>query len=135
MRHREKTGTKGNDFLQLLMEVRDGQLKKDDKNELNDFEKDAALKNVDTEKVLFDDDAIIAQLLLFFLAGFDTTKSLISFALYELAINPDVQEKLLEEIKNAESGEDGKFSYDAIMNMEYLDKVINGEFSNKIGPF
>ena len=43
-------------------------------------------------------DEIIAQGMLFFIAGYDTTATSISFFLYNLTINPEIQEKLHEEI-------------------------------------
>ena len=41
---------------------------------------------------------VIAQCMLFFLAGYETTASTISFLVYNLTINPDIQEKVYEEI-------------------------------------
>ena len=45
-------------------------------------------------------DEVLAQSLLFFLAGYDTTANGLSFLMYNLALNPDIQEKLHEEIMN-----------------------------------
>jgi len=47
IKYREQNGVRGNDFLQLILEARDGQLKKEDHSELNEFEKDAMLTNVE----------------------------------------------------------------------------------------
>ena len=127
MKHRQQNGLKGNDFIQLLMEARDGQLKKAEQNELKDFEKDAMLNNVQGQ-ANFDNDSIIAQLILFFLGGFDTTKAVLTFALYEIALNEDVQQKLLEEIENIPVDSDGNISYESVTEMEYLDKVISGKW-------
>ena len=46
-------------------------------------------------------DEVLAQGLLFFLAGYDTTATSIAFLLYNLALNPEIQEKLYEEIVDA----------------------------------
>ena len=43
-------------------------------------------------------DEVIAQCMLFFLAGYETTATSISFLLYNLTLNPEIQEKLHEEI-------------------------------------
>lgn len=40
----------------------------------------------------------MAQCVLFFLAGQETTSSVISFAAYLLAVNPDIQARLREEV-------------------------------------
>ncbi|CAL1292427.1 unnamed protein product [Larinioides sclopetarius] len=41
-------------------------------------------------------DEIVAQSVIFFTAGYDTTSSTLSFATYQLALNPDIQDKLRE---------------------------------------
>ena len=46
-------------------------------------------------------DEIIAQEILFLMAGYDTTATSITFLLYNLAIHPEIQEKVHEEIENA----------------------------------
>ena len=43
-------------------------------------------------------DDISPQCLLFLLAGYDTSSAVLGFACHSLALNPDVQEKLKEEI-------------------------------------
>jgi cytochrome P450 len=81
---------------------------------------------VKQDKVILKDDVIIAQSVLFILAGFDTTQSLLLFAVYELALCPHVQEKLAKEVRKAHEAGDG-FTYENINQLEYLDKVVNGE--------
>ena len=44
------------------------------------------------------DDEIIAQCLLFFTAGFETTASTITHCLFELATNPEIQDHLYDEL-------------------------------------
>lgn len=39
-------------------------------------------------------DEIVANAVLFFLAGFETTANTLNFAMYELALNPDIQQKV-----------------------------------------
>lgn len=75
-----------------------------------------------------------AQALVFILAGFETTSTSLSFTFYELAVNPDVQATLQKEIDAVLDKHDNKLTYEAIMEMEYLDWVIQGKFSkyNKI---
>lgn len=47
------------------------------------------------------------------------------FASYALVANPDVQQKLYEEIEETNKGLDGKrITYDFIQKMKYLDQVI-----------
>ena len=43
-------------------------------------------------------DEILANGVLFFLAGFDTVANSLSFLFYDLAVHPDCQEKVYEEV-------------------------------------
>ncbi|CAG2064230.1 unnamed protein product, partial [Timema podura] len=71
------------------------------------------------------DDMITGNCFVFFMAGFDTSATTMSFALYELAVNPDIQERLSAEIDEVLQKHKGKITYDAIHEMRYLDKVVN----------
>ncbi|XP_030745866.1 probable cytochrome P450 6a17 isoform X2 [Sitophilus oryzae] len=71
------------------------------------------------------DDEIIAQCFIFFLAGFETSSTTMTFALLELAQNQDIQQKLREEIEKVLEKHDGKITYDAVAEMKYLDLVID----------
>jgi cytochrome P450 len=73
--YRNRTGTRRNDFLQLLLDARAGQLREDDddENEQETFDdKISKLRNFKASAVEFSDELILAQSLMFFLAGFDT---------------------------------------------------------------
>ena len=45
-------------------------------------------------------DEIVAQGVLFFIAGYESTASSITFLLYNLALNPEIQQKLYDEIED-----------------------------------
>lgn len=60
-----------------------------------------------------------------FTDGFDTSSSAISAALLELGKNSEIQKKLREEI-NTVMPNDEDFTYDNIVNLEYLDQIWNG---------
>jgi cytochrome P450 family 6 len=61
----------------------------------------------------------------FFLAGFETSSSVATFALYELAINTEIQVNLRKEIQETLEKYDGKVTYESIQEMKYLDMVFN----------
>ncbi|PVD33356.1 hypothetical protein C0Q70_04610 [Pomacea canaliculata] len=63
----------------------------------------------------------------FFFAGVDTTSHVLGFALYALAQNPEVQEKLIEEIDRVTDGSD-VISSDMIGRMPYLKAVAKETF-------
>lgn len=68
-----------------------------------------------------------SQALTFLTAGFETTSSTIYFALYELAMNPDTQERLRRNIKEVLLKHNGQITYEAISDMDYLSQTVDGE--------
>jgi cytochrome P450 family 6 len=64
---------------------------------------------------------------MFFLAGFETSSTTMTFCLHQLAVNPDAQERLRAEIDTVLQKYDGNITYESIFEMEYLDKIVNGE--------
>jgi hypothetical protein len=71
---------------------------------------------------------------LFFLAGFDTTSTLLCFATHQLATHPDVQTRLQEEIDMTLNKDGGNLTYQAVHGMKYLDMVVSG-MVQKISSF
>lgn len=57
--------------------------------------------------------------------GFDTSSTALTFAAYELTRNPDIQQKLYEEIVETHEKLDGKrLTYDVLQKMKYMDQVV-----------
>ncbi|XP_049832756.1 cytochrome P450 6k1-like [Schistocerca gregaria] len=98
--YREKNNFRRKDFMDLLI-----QLKK--------------------QGIQLSMDDLAAQAFVFFGAGFETSSTATSFTLHELALNPDIQSKLHDEIDAVLKENGGKISYDAIRKMTYLDKVVS----------
>jgi cytochrome P450 family 6 len=69
----------------------------------------------------------VAQAFAFLLAGYETSASTIGFALYELALHPEIQQGVRAEILQVLSEQDGKLTYDSVQGMSYLDRVVSGE--------
>lgn len=67
---------------------------------------------------------IQAQGIIFFVAGFETTANTLSTTSYNLAKNPDVQEKVFEEVKEVMERHDGKIDNETIKDMPYLEAVF-----------
>lgn len=59
------------------------------------------------------------------LGRFETSSTGLSYALYELSINQELQDKTRREIEKVLARHDGKVTYDAIMDMDYCGQVIS----------
>ncbi|XP_042336762.1 cytochrome P450 3A29-like [Sceloporus undulatus] len=106
---RQESNHKGRvDFLQLMM---DSQISENTSEEAKSY------------KALTDKE-ILTQAIIFIFGGYETTSSALSFLSYSLAIHPDVQQKLQEEIDKALPNQ-ATPSYDAVFQMDYLDMVVN----------
>jgi len=74
----------------------------------------------------WEDDDLTAQCLLFFFAGFDTVSVLMCFMAHELAVNPDIQDRLYEEVQAVKEELNGKpLTYEILQKMKYLDMVVS----------
>jgi cytochrome P450 family 6 len=67
---------------------------------------------------------------MFLAAGYETSGTTLSYALYELALHPDIQSRLREEIKQVLGKHHGQLTYEGIHEMSYLDMVVSGENNN-----
>ncbi|XP_078273752.1 cytochrome P450 3A30-like [Rhinoraja longicauda] len=75
-----------------------------------------------TYKALTDVE-IMAQAITFIFAGYETTSNTLSYTAYSLAVHPDVQKKLQQEIDKAFPNK-APPTYDGVMYLEYLEMVI-----------
>ena len=71
------------------------------------------------------DDEIVAQSVIFLLAGYETSSNTLAVTAHNLAIHPEVQEKLRQDIKNVFDNSPDADLYDVVQNLDYLDCVIN----------
>ena len=78
-----------------------------------------------TENKKLEDDDVVAQCIIFLLAGYETSSTTLSMTCYHLATNPDVQDRLQQEIDNVWTDEDEMPSYDTVHELPYLDMVIS----------
>ncbi|KAG5871669.1 hypothetical protein JTB14_032274 [Gonioctena quinquepunctata] len=114
---RERTKTRRNDFVDLLLQLRDNLIESEDKG------------------AIFDTDRMVSQAITFFIAGFETTSNALAFALYELCLRTDCQERLRQEIfEKLETDDD--VTFENIQKLEYLDMVFSETLRRyPFGPF
>lgn len=102
--YREKNNVHRNDFMDILIKLKNEGINDVDKLTLNE---------------------IAAQTLLFFVAGLETTSATLTFSLYELAVNPEMQTKARKEVQEAYK-KHGTLTYEMIMDIPYIEQVIKG---------
>ncbi|XP_068622697.1 cytochrome P450 6k1-like [Battus philenor] len=72
------------------------------------------------------EETLIAQAAVFILAGFDTTATVLSWCIFELAFQPEIQETLYIELQELQKGNKSSDTDIAdLTNLEYLNAVIN----------
>lgn len=71
-------------------------------------------------------EEVAAQVWIFFLAGFETTASTISFCLHEMAKCPEIQCIVQGEIDTVLDQHNGELTYDSVNDMKYLEACIDG---------
>ncbi|XP_037070254.1 cytochrome P450 3A19-like [Pollicipes pollicipes] len=101
IRHREEHSSTVKDFLNLLLETKDK----------------------DGNRVL-SNHSILSQSVLFLIAGYDTTATALTFAAYSLATSPDAQQRAQQDVDDALAKHGGHMTYEAVMEMTYLDRVL-----------
>ncbi|PSN47000.1 hypothetical protein C0J52_15328 [Blattella germanica] len=89
---------KWNDFLQLMIDAAEEDVKQNEKENVNVNSKNKKPS--------------------------ETSSTLLTHASYELALNEDIQTKLRNEIKDTLAKHDGECSYDALSEMNYLEMVL-----------
>ncbi|XP_059491240.1 cytochrome P450 9e2-like [Neocloeon triangulifer] len=113
------------DFLQLLIELKDkGSVAIDEDDEDKYLKKEAFNQTTSNATFKFDDIDLAAQSTVFFLAGFETSSTLICFTLLELAMNQDVQRKAQSEVDKILSQSNGKITYEILKEIKYLDWIL-----------
>ncbi|KAK3699413.1 hypothetical protein QZH41_018572, partial [Actinostola sp. cb2023] len=78
-----------------------------------------------TDNKKLGDDEVVSQCIIFLLAGYETSSTTLCMTCYHLATNPDVQERLQQEIDSVWADEDKMPSYDTVHELPYLDMVIS----------
>ncbi|XP_044730852.1 cytochrome P450 9e2-like isoform X1 [Chrysoperla carnea] len=114
------------DMLNILLQAKNGLLKNDDKGDDNGGFAAATEGKVGGKIRKLTDEDVTAQAFIFFLAGFDTVSTAMCFIVYELALNPDIQERLYSEINDALDGNpNAEVTYETLHKMKYLDMIIS----------
>ncbi|XP_055920538.1 cytochrome P450 3A7 [Eupeodes corollae] len=107
------------DMIHLMIEARK---QKEEKYENDAEEKTTFIRNA----TKCTEDELISQCIMFLFAGLGPMSNMLCATVYELMKNPEIQEKLFEEVSRINSELDGaEASYEKIQNMKYLDMIVS----------
>ncbi|XP_060523176.1 uncharacterized protein LOC132700075 [Cylas formicarius] len=123
-RGRRQLGIERPDVINILLDAKSDDEAPVDTGFATARETDFVTEKTKSLPTITDAD-IISQALLFFLAGFETVSTALSFGAYELALNLDIQQKLRNEIVEVKDRYDAKITYDTLLGMKYLDMVVS----------
>ncbi|XP_037043226.1 probable cytochrome P450 6d5 [Bradysia coprophila] len=122
--YRAQNNYERNDFMQLLIQLKDQGFLSADKGETKWAEKEAGSQSGEMKKLTYEE--LLANAFLFFVAGFETSSSTLSFCIFELARNPRVQRKIQEEIDRVLAAHGNKgFTYEMVHELKYLECCID----------
>ncbi|CAO1422642.1 unnamed protein product [Diamesa serratosioi] len=70
-------------------------------------------------------EQIAAQSFIFFFAGFETSSTTLTYCLYELSINEEIQERARQHVRDIMEKNGGILNYESLNEMNYLEQCVN----------
>ncbi|KAG8267359.1 heme binding [Homalodisca vitripennis] len=118
--YRVKNNFYRDDFVDLLIKI---------KQNKNLYEDEKSTNNKESRQSVGEDDGLTfeemaAQIFVMFAAGFETSSTTSSMALYEMVQQPEILSTAIQEIDQVLQKYDGNITYQALKEMVYLEQVI-----------
>ncbi|XP_013174129.1 PREDICTED: cytochrome P450 6B5-like [Papilio xuthus] len=107
--------TNRKDFMDLILELRQQKV----------IEAARKNENEDVKSIELTDSIIAAQAFTFYGAGYESSSLTLTHMFYELAKNPDIQDRLVKEIDEVLERYNGELTYDALHEMTYYSQVFD----------
>ncbi|GFX25012.1 cytochrome P450 3A8 [Trichonephila clavipes] len=130
IKQRKETGKRYNDFLQMLMDIAD-ETSENENQEAAEDEADRfgsvshnGVTSFTSKNKKLTNTELLSQCVLFFMVGYETSASVLTFVAYCLATNPEWQEKLIKEVDEAFQ-KYSEMSYDVVREMKVLDAIVS----------
>uniref|UniRef100_A0A1B6JHJ0 Cytochrome P450 n=1 Tax=Homalodisca liturata TaxID=320908 RepID=A0A1B6JHJ0_9HEMI len=132
--YRKKNKIKRNDYFQLLMALQDAEQTGDNLESSLDSvdDEDSKINQVDyipenikisTKTKLMTDECMVAQAMVFFMAGSESVTSTLIFALYHIAKDAEIQARAVQEVDTV-IARHGGWTYQAVKDMHYMDMIL-----------
>lgn len=80
-----------------------------------------------SSKLNASDTEVTGHAVTLFLEGYETSSVVLSFALYELARNPAIQQRVHDEIVDILTRHEQRWTFDALQDLKYLEQVLQGD--------
>jgi cytochrome P450 family 6 len=118
--HREKNNVTRKDFMQLLIQLKNqGYVSVDEGIEHKDEKPEGIQKKLTMNQ-------LYANVFAFFVAGFETASSTLSFCLFELARNPEIQKKVQQEVDRVFKAHSiDEITYEMLSDLKYLENCVD----------
>lgn len=78
---------------------------------------------------IFDDSAVITSMSTSLAANVVGSGNALTYILYELALHPEIQQRVRNEVQSILRANEGVPTYDSLKKMTYCEMVINGSLS------
>ncbi|KAJ8968521.1 hypothetical protein NQ317_001715 [Molorchus minor] len=112
VKYRQEKNVRGKDFIQLLIDLRNN------KAVPKDWHRE------DGEILTMGE--LSAQCLAYFMAGYETSSSALTFTLFELARNPDIQKRVRKELETVLAAHNHEITYEVVLtDLKYAKQVID----------
>ena len=130
LRVRRESGERRNDMIDLMLDCikegeREGGGENENDDQINQIESDMKFHHVRRHTKISEEE-IIATAMVFLVAGYDTTGMTLAFLAYQMSINPELQERLHQEVDQAYEDNYGEMpDYQTIQSLPYIDMLIH----------
>ena len=135
MNARKKSKARRNDIIDLMLDClkEDEAEDKEGEDNNNQFDKDQKFAH-NKKGAKVSEDEVVATALVLLIAGYDTTGMTLTYLAYAMSKNPEIQQKLQEEVDQAFEDNNGELpEYNVIQSLPYIDMVLH-ETLRKYNP-
>ncbi|XP_048006886.1 cytochrome P450 6B5-like [Leguminivora glycinivorella] len=112
---RNGKATNRQDFMDLILELKEAK-----RVQVGRITEEEEMKSIEITEGL-----IAAQAFVFYGAGYETSATTLGFMFMQLALNPEIQEKVVAEIEEVLKRYNDKITYEALQEMSYLERVFD----------